>query len=129
MADGRQKGRELAAERATRTVAAWGRRAAPDNPDPYVRRTRHGEVRLDTLTGHQDAEGNRWVEVMAGGGEVEGGDPHFRIFNPPTLVEDPAGPVHHNGRRYREDPLAALAEVIGMNGGATRAKRHRRTRG
>lgn len=129
MTDGRQKGRELAAGRAERTVAAWGGGSPQGDPDPYVRRTRHGEVQLDTLTSHQDAEGNRWVEVMAGGGEVEGGDPHFRIFNPPLLVEDPAGPVERNGKRYREDPLAALAEVIGMNGGATRPKRRRRTRG
>lgn len=45
----------------------------------------------------------------------------FRIFNPPLLVEDPAGGIarEHTGsdgsvktRRLREDPLAALVETL-----------------
>lgn len=36
----------------------------------------------------------------------------FRIFNPPTLVHDPQGDIELHGRRYREDPLAAVAQVI-----------------
>lgn len=45
------------------------------------------------------------------------GEPHYRFINPPLLVRDPAGPVERNGRRYREDPLAALAEVIARHRG------------
>jgi len=69
-------------------------------------------------------DGTTWVEVWLGG-DVEGGDPHFRIFNPPQLVEDPHGDVVHAGRRFRHDPVAALAEVVASNGGARRKGRRR----
>jgi hypothetical protein len=52
---------------------------------------------------------------------------NYRIVNPPTLVEDPAGDViGGDGRRYRHDPLAAVAEVIGSLGGARGRKGMRR---
>jgi hypothetical protein len=38
--------------------------------------------------------------------------PHYRIFNPPALVEDPSGTIRHAGRTWRVDPLAALAATI-----------------
>lgn len=129
MDDQRQNGRERAAGRARAVVSAWTQRTFVElKEEPYVRRTRRGEVTLTGLTGRTDGEGNAWVEVYAQG-DVEAGDPHFRIVNPPTLVEDPQGPVELDGRRYREDPLAALAEVIGRHGGAVKPKRRRRTRG
>lgn len=125
----RAAGRQGAAQRAERMVSAWGQRAfVEDNPDPYVRRTRHGEVSLVQVQGAVLPDGLKVVEVHAGG-QVEGGDPHFVIVNPPTLVEDPAGDVEISGRRFREDPLAALAEVVGMHGGAMTGKRKRRTQG
>lgn len=130
MADGREKVRERAAERATRTAEAWTSRAQKRGrtPEPYARRTRHGEVILERLTFHEE-DGQAWVEVWAGG-DIQGDDPHFRVFNPPSLVEDPYGPVEIHGRRFREDPVAALAEAVARFGGAQRPRRpRRRTRG
>ena len=51
-------------------------------------------------------------------GDPAGGDPHFRIYNPPTLVPDPAGDVDRDGVRYRVDPVAAVAHAVALNGGA-----------
>lgn len=39
-------------------------------------------------------------------------EPHYRFFNPPTLAQDSQGTIEIEGRKYREDPLAAVAEVI-----------------
>lgn len=118
-----RKARERGAERARRTGTAWGqrphRRGLP--PEPYVRRTRHGEVRLDALQ-VLEVDGHTVVEVWVGG-DTENGDPHFRVVNPPQLVEDPQGPVEVRGRRYREDPVAALAEAVAANGGAMKPRR------
>lgn len=66
-----------------------------------------------------EGDGATSVEVHLDG-EVVGGDPHFRIINPPMLVEDPDGGIEVGGFRYREDPLAALAEVIARHGGGAR---------
>lgn len=58
------------------------------------------------------------VEEIDGGVEIwtgaKAGAPDYRIFNPPTLVSDPAGDIlsETHGKRYREDPLAAVAELI-----------------
>lgn len=100
-------------------MQAWS-----EHEGPYVRRTRYGDVSLERVTRHT-LDGSTFVEVWAGG-EVAGGDPHFRIFAPPTLVEDPAGDVQAAGRRCRKDPLAALAEVVGQHGGAHLPRRKRR---
>lgn len=113
--------REAGAQRVARTVEAWA--------GPYAARTRYGEVHLDRLEHHQDGRGNQWVEVWAGG-DTASGDPHFRIFNPPTLVQDPLGTTELEGVRYREDPMAALAEAVARHGGALKSRRgRRRTRG
>jgi hypothetical protein len=84
-----------------------------------------GRVTLERVEVSQDGDLTTldvWV-----GGETENGDPHFRVVNPPLLVEDPSGDVTINGRRFRRDPLAALAEAIGQNGGA-QSGRGRRAR-
>jgi hypothetical protein len=41
-------------------------------------------------------------------------DPHYRIMNPPLYYEDPTGDVEIPGssKKYRRDPLRAVAEVI-----------------
>lgn len=60
------------------------------------------------------------VGLIEGGVEVwlgeHTGPPDYRIFNPPTLVRDPLGDVAIGRVRFREDPLAALAEVIAGHG-------------
>lgn len=83
----------------------------------YAVPTPQGEVHICEVTRQQDGPA-AWVEVKLHG-ETQGGDPVFRIFNPPMLAEDPAGPIEINGRRYREDPIAAVAQVVGSLGGAT----------
>lgn len=84
---------------------------------PYARMTKAGEVQIREVRTLVDADGMTVVEVFVAG-PTEGGDPHFRIVNPPGLVEDPGGPEVRGRRRFRVDPLAALAEIVGQHGGA-----------
>lgn len=93
------------------------------NGDMYATRTRSGNVHMSGMTFHDDGT-NVWVEVALSG-DTEGGDPHFRIFNPPTLVEDPNGDVELRGQRWRVDPIQAIAEAIARSGGAETQKGRR----
>jgi hypothetical protein len=90
----------------------------------YAASTRDGEVHICQVTTGTE-EGVSWVDVRLHGDTV-GGDPHFRIFNPPMLAADPAGPIEINGVRYREDPMAAVAQVIAAQGGATASRGRRK---
>lgn len=85
--------------------------------------TAAGDVAIEALTAVDDGPRSR-VEVRVS--HAEGGDPEFVIVNPPTLVPDPAGDVIVRGMRFREDPLAAVAHVIAMNGGAEQKQRDTR---
>lgn len=85
-------------------------------------------VAIGQVTYSQQDDTVPYVDVYTAGPTV-GGDPHFRIINPPTLVEDPNGDIvvtskAPNGktvtRKYREDPVAAIAEAIAGQGGARR---------
>jgi hypothetical protein len=82
----------------------------------YTGRTAQGPVLIERFSFHEE-DGREWVEVHLGG-DVEGGDPHYRIENPPTLVSDPAGDIELATGRYRHDPLAAVAELVAQYGGA-----------
>jgi hypothetical protein len=84
--------------------------------------TRSGSVQIFNIVTGEDAEGVTWVDIYLAG-EVEGGDSHFRIFNPPTLVADNNGDVLVGKRRFRVDPVVAIAEVIAANGGRRRSRR------
>jgi hypothetical protein len=92
-------------------------------------RTIGGQVRIRTIR-FVEADGTTpaHVEVTSTGGRFT----RFRIFNPPTLVPDPAGPITKENRdllgrtsvrRYRYDPVAAIAAVIASEGGAGRRRR------
>lgn len=90
---------------------------------PVEINTRYGDVLIDRLQFVEDADGGAHIEVYVD--DPDGGDPCFRIFNPPCLVRDSLGEVVRESgrrtvRRYREDPLAAVAEAIAANGGARR---------
>lgn len=86
------------------------------------------EVAIAQVT-YGEADDVSWVDVYTAG-QTQGGDPHFRIINPPTLVEDPAGDIVVTStprpgrkpvtRRFREDPLGAIAQAIAAQGGARR---------
>jgi hypothetical protein len=101
-------------ERARTAFRAW--RERPNGDQPYLRATPAGEVRIRALR-LVEIGGHEVLEVTVG--EPSNGDPSFRVVNPPTLVKEPDG-------SYREDPLAALAQVIGEHGGAARRKRSQR---
>lgn len=83
-------------------------------PGPVV--TDAGTVDMVGISVQQD-QGVSYVSVMVN--DPAEGDPHFRIFNPPTLVPDPAGDViRDDGSRWRVDPVAAVAQAIANAGGA-----------
>jgi hypothetical protein len=81
--------------------------------------TTAGDVTIAGLSvGTDDTCG--WVDVQVDDGQS--GESHFRVVNPPRYVEDPAGDIEINGKRFRDDPLAALAFTIAQNGGARRRR-------
>lgn len=101
-------------DRVALVLDAWGDRA-----EPYEYASSSGVVRIEQVeAGEQD--GIPYVEVRVT--DPVGGDPTFRVFNPPGLVPDPAGSIEHGGTRYRLDPVAALAESVGMFGGSLSRK-------
>lgn len=89
-------------------------------------RTRRGDVMISKIVPGEDAV-STWVDVTVAG-ETRGGDPNFRIVNPPTLVRDPQGDVILQSGTFREDPIAAIAEVIATHGGAQSSRKGRRKR-
>lgn len=89
----------------------------------YTVGTRQGAVELAGVTYHE-ADGVAWVEVRVAGA-TESGEPHYRIFNPPTLVEDPEGSVELRGKRWTLDPLRAVAEAVAASGGRKQKGRRR----
>jgi hypothetical protein len=96
-------------DRAERVARAWGGRT-----DPLT----IGGVTIVSVQLGRQSDGQSYVDVVAD--RPASGDPLFRIINPPLLVADPAGEIEHGGRRYREDPLGALAETLALFGGARR---------
>ena len=111
--------REIGNQRAARVLEAWEQRGGPAAGEPLVVTTPAGPVLLGSVELLQDEDGNQYVEVFVG--DPEGGDPHFRIFNPPTLVRGPGGALV-------EDPLAAVAQAIADQGGAQRRTGRKRVR-
>lgn len=85
---------------------------------PLQVQTRNGDVAFTSVE-ETEVDGVTCLEIRLAE-PVVGNDPHFRIFNPPTLVEDPTGDVQSGARRYRVDPVAAVAELIASAGGAMR---------
>lgn len=79
-----------------------------------VRSRKGGEVTLTNIK-YVEYDGVSCVEIWGDEGAVA---PSYRIFNPPTLVEDGLGDIEVRGKKFREDPLGALAEVIASNNSA-----------
>ena len=90
----------------------------------YLQQTRHGLVHIERVTFGKDGE-VEWADVFLAG-LTEAQDPHFRIYNPPLLVSDPAGGIELRGQRFRRDPMAALAETVAQYGGAQAQRKGRR---
>lgn len=116
----------LAQAKAEVVTDKWSRFAGKNMQGTASFSTREGEVVIGGIR-HRPPEGPKdldSVEVWVGGKAA--GSPTWRIINPPTLVSDPAGSVmiaekapggKSVNRRYREDPLAAIAEFIATNQG------------
>lgn len=91
---------------------------------PAVVSTKLGDVQFYSIV--EQNQGSTYYLDIQLGSETQGGDPHFRVINPPVLVEDPEGTDHTEeipGRgpvTYRRDPLGAVAHVIAEAGGRTR---------
>ncbi len=86
--------------------------------DPLSVAARSGEVRISNLV-YEETPESVVVDVRLAG-VTTGGETHFRIVNPPTLVPDDAGNIVVGGRVFREDPLAALVAVIAQYGGTVK---------
>lgn len=86
---------------------------------PYAVMSRFGEVQFSSIKQKTDASGNDYIEVYING-QSENDDPHFRVWNPPTLVQDLAGDIVIGNHRYRTDPLGALAETLALRGGRSK---------
>lgn len=92
-----------------------------------VRTVSGAEVHIAAIETHEDGA-RSYVDVTLAG-VPEGGDPNFRIVNPPNLVPDPTGDVITERGRFRVDPIGAIAQVIAQNGGSARMKQRARGRG
>lgn len=84
-----------------------------------IRSRKGGEVTLTNVK-YVEYDGVSCVEIWGDDGAVS---PSYRIFNPPTLVEDGLGDVEVRGKKYREDPLGALAEVLASNSAGKKVRR------
>lgn len=80
-----------------------------------------GVVTITDMVYREDPSGVACIEVNTADGQ--GAPPHFRIFNPPILAPDPAGDIEIGGRRYREDPVRAVALSIGLHRSNRKAPR------
>jgi hypothetical protein len=91
----------------SRAATAHAALAALPLPRPVT--TRYGAVVIGAVALEG---GGRCLAVWI---NASSGDPHYRIFNPPLLVKDPAGTPAADGQRYRVDPVTAVAEVIAQH--------------
>jgi len=107
--------RAEAARQARAERAAKVREAVAAHTGPKQVRTSRGDVTLGAVTVADDDEtGATIVEVTVG--DTPKATPDYRIINPPVEVVD------EDGTR-RQDPLAALAEVVALYRGNPRSRR------
>lgn len=117
---GAARARTVAQLRATAVRDAVRDSAARGSDGVVTATTTAGRtVRIQRVNLSPESAETAWVDVYLEG-QTENGDAHFRVINPPTLVEDRNGSIIVNGVRHREDPLLALAEVVAGYGGAAR---------
>lgn len=109
-------------ERAQAVFEAGVRRLSGQDARPYPVPTRSGQAQHIERMEYGQREGVTYVNVWLAGDSTE---PSYRLINPPLLVRDPAGPVTHGGHRYREDPMAAVAQVVARHRDRTAKRRTR----
>lgn len=77
-------------------------------------------VHVRSMVARTTDDGTVLVEVYVG--DPDNGEPHYRLINPPTLVRDSTGDIQLGGIAYREDPIAAVGQLIARAGGTSRDK-------
>jgi hypothetical protein len=108
-----------ATDRVEVTMRGFAERATPGQPT--IVDTSHGQVRIGAAVSRV-VGGTGCVEIWMEG-QPPTDAPAFRIFNPPLLVADPKGDILCGGRTYRQDPVAAVAELIARHTPARRPRR------
>lgn len=111
--------------KAKEVTATWARFDGKNMDGVASFQTRNGQAQIGGIRHHHEPDGLDSVDVWLGP-ESEG-PPAFRLINPPILVPDATGseilteydPMRKVNvvRRFRVDPLQAIAEVIASKGG------------
>lgn len=102
-------------------VAEWENNPGKNSRGMVTFATRHGEATIGDIQYFSNPESLDGVEVWIG--PNEGTPPTYRLINPPLMVADPLGDIilpdgnTNRVRRYRVDPLHAIAEFIAMHTG------------
>lgn len=85
-----------------------------------------GDVIIGAMEYVEEPDGTACIHIWTG---EKRGRAQYRIINPPILVEDPSGDVEIQiinpkgrtaSRRFREDPVRAVAEGIAVSRGSSR---------
>lgn len=115
----------LAAAKAQEVGVRWAQFQGKNMEGIASFQTRTGSAQIGAIRHVPDPDGLDSVEVWVGPQE---GPPAFRLINPPMLVPDPQGsevltefdPLRQKNiiRRFRVDPLQAIAEVIASQNGS-----------
>lgn len=81
----------------------------------FTVQTRNGQVSFESLEIVTDVEGTDYLNVHLLG-DTEGGEGHWRIYNPPTAVRNADGTL-------TENPILAVAEALVRLGGRRKGVR------
>ncbi len=114
----------LARAKAREVTSQWQSHQGKNMDGVASFRTKSGEATIGGVEYHQDDEKLDSVEIWVG---KKQGPPTYRLINPPMLVPDPVGDVvltERDGlrqknviRRFRVDPLQAIAEFLAAQNG------------
>lgn len=117
--------RALAREKAKEVTRLWQEHPGKNLDGVVSFQTSGGETHIGHMEMRQDDNGPLGVEIWLG---KKDGPPSFFVVNPPMLVPDSAGTEvleefdprtnKTRTRRFRVDPLQAIAEAIGSKNGS-----------
>lgn len=115
----------LAAAKAQEVGVQWAQFPGKNMDGLASFQTKSGSAQIGGIRHVSNPEGLDSVEVWVG---PQQGPPAFRLINPPMLVDDPTGSEvltefdqrsqRTVTRRFRVDPLQAIAEVIASQNGS-----------
>lgn len=114
----------ISREKAREVARQWDKHPSRNMDGTATFHTRAGKATIGSIRYHPDDDRLDSVEVWTG---PQQGPPQYRLINPPMLVPDSRGEVVLNevnkargkttARRYRIDPLVAIAEFIASHQG------------